>query len=357
MVAQRCSLALAMLFASSPESDANAVTVEQVHAGWRARAQNTRYLHVTYQFTTVVPRGSYREKPADDTILRRNIEYALSGERAMFYVEGDQWDVLNRAVKSRKYRKAFNGETVRSITTIPGTISPFAEIYHENSPRIVYREISAAPLTWVYRPLAHFEAGGGDEAWTWSVDESTLVERPPGLVSIALTEKHWPIVHYFWVDPDREYIPVRWIQERAGKIAHDESIEFREDKTYGWVPAQWSNRRFREDTLVEFSEAVVGDIRVNEPLSGDMFNVQFPIGAWVNEHVSDGETKTFVVMEGSNRYLSREEANFKKYKELMGMDGPVRTGPRWYIVLLLALGCGGAMLLLLLRLWPTRQIV
>ncbi len=99
------------------------------------------------------------------------------------------------------------------------------------------------------------------------------------------------------------------------------SIEYRQDGLQGWVPKSWVWHDFNEaGKLVSAYRYEVSKWSVNQPIPDQDFEITFPVGAWVNEHIK-GVDRVFIVLnDGTKRHFSRAEAATAEHERLMQLD-------------------------------------
>ncbi|MGC1274333.1 MAG: hypothetical protein WBC44_11555 [Planctomycetaceae bacterium] len=146
-------------------------------------------------------------------------------------------------------------------------------------------EVKAAyigPLTLVYRPYLE----GLWDLWPerWHLESS---DRRIGDVSCIVIRQDWPevpIVDEFWLDPAREFLPLRTIQIVEGKPRITTDIEYQRDEEHGWVPSGWRIVYVGEKgDLRETSEITVTHYEINQPIPHEEFVITFPAGAVVED--------------------------------------------------------------------------
>jgi hypothetical protein len=91
--------------------------------------------------------------------------------------------------------------------------------------------------------------------------------------------------HYL-IDPARGSVVRRVRHDFEGKTTEQTTIDYREDPTFGWVPAGWRNEHFRQkDGTVRLrQDATITRLVVNAPVEPKEFRLDFPVGTNVEDH-------------------------------------------------------------------------
>jgi hypothetical protein len=117
------------------------------------------------------------------------------------------------------------------------------------------------------------------------------------------------------VSPVRDDLVVRWVTERSPVATCFGTIRHKKDKTYGWIPSEWSCD-FRGEQLDEYR---VTSYEINEKIDPSVFSLEFPPGTPICDQLSgnDPEKILYFVVEkdGSKRTISGRE-----YARLRGVQ-------------------------------------
>jgi hypothetical protein len=144
------------------------------------------------------------------------------------------------------------------------------------------------PLRWAYRgelALAEATATGKEETIGGrACREYAWPPRAARGVSVGLSGRPAktptdPPVDRVWLDPEREFLPVRHT-DRSGRTT---DIEYRVDGRGGWAPVRWTAvDKFPSDPEASAQVAVtVESFAVREAVPADTFRVRFPPGGRV----------------------------------------------------------------------------
>ncbi len=95
----------------------------------------------------------------------------------------------------------------------------------------------------------------------------------------------------YWLDPARDYIPLRLHRMRHGEDRERVEITYQADPTCGWAPTGWTNTNVRQggsmhnlktDTIIEFA--------VNQPIQASDFQIHAPANVFVQDWRIDRRT-------------------------------------------------------------------
>jgi hypothetical protein len=193
----------------------------------------------------------------------------------------------------------FDGQAVRQLFVYQND-RPHGAVYLDESSKEQLGQLSmqssVTTLTLIYRPTQFLDLTGAN-ADALSIRQSVSPPPPDGITSVAFAAPNNPIVYYIWTDPQRNYLPVRWLRLQLGIVNYDESIEYREDRS-SWLPAKWRSKLFKKSKLVGTRDTTVTDGGINLPLEDDSFKIEFPQGTEVNEYKGGTERTYFVPENG-----------------------------------------------------------
>jgi hypothetical protein len=168
-------------------------------------------------------------------------------------------------------------------------------------------------------PLSDFEIVSRDDA----VDgRSCMLLRQR-----ADASKH-NVVFLLYVDPERDFVVLRWATEVDGKLWAQLDIAYAQDAVIGWVPSGW-NLFMPRGTNPERYTCTVTDYALNEPLSDKLFVIDFPPGTYV---VNRASGEQYLLRDGGEkRFIAPAEKGRATWGELMATDygkAGIRTIPQ-----------------------------
>lgn len=139
-----------------------------------------------------------------------------------------------------------------------------------------------------------------------TVDNSSciVVEGSPGL------DRTSGVNRSIWVDPQRDFIILRWRSELAGKVLEQIDVFYVEDPAHGWLPSRWKRIEHGSDGRFRTSvEATIVEQSVNAQMKADDFRLEFPPGTLVSDQTATSEDyqKFFVLADGTRRIVTAQE--------------------------------------------------
>jgi hypothetical protein len=195
-----------------------------------------------------------------------------------------------------------------------GTPFPLAAISN-NSPLLHTCDLRSLPISLAYRPFDGVIAGVFDRAKLTLTTEEGVVE---GRDCIILRENDGEsdTVKTVWVDPARDFIPVRYLTSRNGHTDTQVEVSYVKDASLGWVPNAWTIRWLNEQGGTNESwSATKVTYEINTPIPDSTFDVSYPVGTWVNNCVTD---ERYLLLEnGKKRPILPGEFNGENYEDLL----------------------------------------
>jgi beta-lactamase regulating signal transducer with metallopeptidase domain len=142
-------------------------------------------------------------------------------------------------------------------------------------------------LMLVFRPLdAQFARINPTELRDPSKFRVVAGGRKIGNVACAVIESEpYPGLHRsHWLDPARDYLPLREHQTHNGEDSARCDIVYRADPTYGWIPVGWREEFVGEGgaSLDALTDTVTG-FSINQPIPASEFTIEAPPGAQIND--------------------------------------------------------------------------
>ncbi len=126
-------------------------------------------------------------------------------------------------------------------------------------------------------------------------------------------EIHCPRTNPEWIgrlylDPSRGYLPVRFVQQHKGAVQNEIEIEHVRNKAIGWALSGWTQKQFESPgENLNTTNGGVLECKINVNLEAALFDLEFPVGAWLIEDTQHG-TRYFIKMaDGSLKPISEKE--------------------------------------------------
>ncbi len=326
-------------------------TVEHVLRRWKDRQDHTTALDVESSGTRfehvdpMMPQYRFSGQPLDK--LPRNITFPIkrryvedSQGRSRFDLARQVWNHGDQ-FEPEEGLSIFDGEFFTSYSVRPSK-SRYPSASRHRAGQIRPREWY--PIALAYRP---FKVIRGEMAIT---NTQGVVEGRPCLVLGQQEQRQdgtWET--QVWVDPVRDYLPVRYYLLFKGKPYFTLETTYRDDGQGRWAPASWTLVELNASGEVRWSETMtVRKLRINEPIPDETFKFEYPPGTYVKDYVTN---ERFVVKPSGERRVHAEGESYD-YEHLLNTDPP----RRWLRWLLGALAFGVVILLAVAAAYRFRRV-
>ncbi len=352
----RCGRIAALLVAlcASPLDAAEKPTVEDVRSAWLARQERVQTAVFEWSEERLFTKGSIDDSsslanggpypPEDASVVIDSNVFGFD-DRGRVFLETAAWDPPAGGKGGKTiYRSAFNGQV--SVDYFPPANVDFAvgTIYDSDGYKEI-RSIGIRPLLLVYRPFAHNMLRADLSTYSVLPDDAAV----NGIRCIILRQDAPPgrrVQESYFLDPSRQFLPLRFLSTHSGKPTVQIDIEFTSDAKFGFVPSGWKLLFLRPSGAINTSQvATVQSVAINDPISDDQFEIEFPPGTWVR----DARTKDQYIVraDSTRRRITPDELERDlSYEQLLSSDSGGMNMPRWFlgvnvvIVLLLVLSLG-----------------
>jgi hypothetical protein len=316
----------------APKTAHEAAVLDRIFANWKARHDRVRTLHITWDCRTTCKKGtedfSSTSRPRSlfdrDTVFEQSgVELWLEGDDRMCVVatpnfkvplieSADRRRVVERWVVVGKVTSVFNSGSWWENSTGPGGEFPRrGQLYRtptDGSFPISGWQTVLLPFRPAYSSLSwgrqqcRFIQEDVDRDAGHYVELQRLVK--PRRFGGALQPGY---VETIWVSPARDDLVVRWKTESPSFHTCLGGINYKKDKTNGWIPSEWSCDYVGEQ-LFEFR---VTNYAVNNSIDPAIFSQEFPVGTPVSDQMNGGSAKDvrYYVLEkgGSKRTIPPKE--------------------------------------------------
>lgn len=118
----------------------------------------------------------------------------------------------------------------------------------------------------------------------------------------------------FWVDPARDYLPVRYRFHGNGGFEADLWIEYRQEPGFGWFPHRWVHEKKKDDGTFFFSSVCeLVKAEFNPTLKPDEFDINVSPRSLVIDNVTGGH---YAVLPDGTR-MDVKEKDWEKIQKLL----------------------------------------
>ena len=323
--------------AADPAPTAHEPTVlDRIFANWKARHDRVHSFHFTLDCRTTCKKGTTNflsDRPAlferDQVLQQFGAEYWMEGDDRRCLINTpafiipqakpvDTGRIAQRWVLAGDKSLWYYGSPMYETGTPPlKAFSQYGYLLLHSERESLYPNGTVRPLMLAFRPE--------DSVDPWLrtpcrlVDESATVD---GSRYVKFQRVLQPRrgddtrrEEACWVSPAREDVVVHWSTKTSPTSSWEGSIKYKKDKTYGWVPSEWSS-----ETVRQICDCKVTAYTINEKIDPTVFALDFPPGTAVVEHLvpDAGKARKYVVQDdGSKRMITQDE-----YLRLRGLRDP-----------------------------------
>jgi len=266
-------------------------TLKRILATWKARQERVRSFHFAWKISSNLPNwGQHGETPHAlefDLAMQGNDQVSLEGA-FVDHRNGKERDLSWRR-RSTCQSKMHSRFVLLGKLKLPGepaatgdaVISQEQNVWGDTDMQAVF----AFPVRMIFRPLQFL--GDVSQRPVRLVTDRAILD---GLHCVKLEQpiEKSGITYWFWVDPARDDVVIRWEYrvQGLGEPFASLAIDYRHDNQHGWVPTRWqAGGVYRpsgwEDAAARPSKSVVTQFAINEPLPGEKFVGRFPQGTTV----------------------------------------------------------------------------
>lgn len=252
------------------------------------RVQNFRFKWNDKQFRSEkalvgkAGNGGQQQNPKPDI---RDAAYALTmkGSDKMRWLE-DNWNLdSNGVLKKQKSISVTDGQTSKvfdaagAIRRDQGLVGNAQAVMRRPSP-------SMSPILMNYRPFHSLLGELTQEAIKtaeMAPKRASIGDKPCIKASIKLHPTFDRIGH-LWIDPERDYVPMRFSRESGGRIRYQLDWLNYEKSGKEWVPTEWKATHFNEDGTIRSSHTCKATERsINGNIDDKEFELTFPPGTLI----------------------------------------------------------------------------
>ncbi len=339
----------------------NAITVSQIEKAWKSRQEAIRSFHFECEGTTTIRAGwlfspGEPKNPDNMTVPPEDTDYPM---RLVIMSDGPYLRHTLDGYVVHKYKLLPNSETwvfgdqghrrVRASGSVNyhQAFLERPETQYVSSDKNGPHDYPLLTAVRAFHPLVNL--GGVFER----LEILQGTQQVGDAACVVLRERAGPdepATYLFWVDPAREFVPLRIvIKLLSGATIYQADISRLEHSRAGWLPAGWSFSIFSNSgTLGSTTTMTVIRHEVNTPIAAEEFRLAIPEGAWVHDIATGDE---YVVKRGGQkRVILKDELVGMTYDELMATEpgqAPVRKGTRNYAFFLVGGISVGALIVVL----------
>jgi hypothetical protein len=273
IVAGCCLLVLLIVASREPawgfEGDSNAPAANdaavrrRILAHWRARQEQSKTFHFAWDSRSVPP------KKWNAPVREGHMELWMDGE-IRFRLE------TSSARKAQPNDKQASQSTFDGATSRQLSLDRQSAVVRSDDDGTQLNGIAVFPLLLALRPLSRGGVARASQPLRVLTDNAIIDNKH--YLKVERQESNF--VDTFWLDPARDDAIVRWERARRGNVEAAVSIEYQRDKTYGWVPARFSQTN-SANGYGFMSENTVTRFTFDARFPDETFTITFPPGTAV----------------------------------------------------------------------------
>jgi hypothetical protein len=289
--------------------------------------------------------------PAEDLTYDASARLCLDGDKMRYSYLNKIWSVPLDKFVDLEFTSVFDGAIPKSLLAMSGDAYPTGKIsrldHHEDA-----HNANLKPLLLSFRPLDASLGIGASSNWAVSSQRGIVGGHTCRI--LESTNQATDIDRSIWVDPERDWIVLRYLETNKEKVIIQIDVDYESDPTHGWVPSSWRITWCRPDGPVqEASVNKVTEYTINDPVDAAMFDIEFPPETCVEDQRTPsalgGMTKYIVLADGKKRVIRPGELQ-------MSHDELLTAGKRKeYIIVAVTLALLTAAVLALIWIRRRRQ--
>lgn len=274
--------------------------IEQIRQSWDARRERSKQLHLklsSVRVETPPPREISDADRAAGRVgprpHRLTTDMWFSDDRIAIAIERDPKEVPWLPAKDYYVHTAEGSQYIHAGTASHGFDARSIGGVSEK------QRVARFGLYWVFFPpmLSYRAAESGALSFALSsavIDKEVRKIGDVDCLVLILKEKDQALITTeVWVDPDREFVPLRILTRRNQVLTRQFDATFNSHPTIGYALAAWRFQSMKSNGELSASEDVtVQTFDAEAPIPDAQFRIQFPPGATVS--IDDGRGRVQV---------------------------------------------------------------
>ncbi len=105
-----------------------------------------------------------------------------------------------------------------------------------------------------------------------------------GVKCVVVNELRRNLTGTFYLDPDRDFLLVRYVLKNGDRVARQTDFEYSADEDIGWALNGWTMQWFyNQGELSASTRATVRESEINSDLPAEEFTIDFPAGTFIDD--------------------------------------------------------------------------
>lgn len=320
------------ILASLSLASAQADDLQTIRDAWRKRHDAIKSFHFECELEEtrmiwVAGSDGLFDEPKDKEagkepiVLLSDLTFNMSKGKFAYVKEGETWDGPTSERIKNDWQTCFDG--VQCTCFLKGRYcdSVNIEIGVDLRNSFCGTSIGTGPLRLWYSPsrflsdipdLLHGAKISGQDITVRGVDNQGEGRK---CIELTIPFKGSDFVYSLYVDPTRDYLPLKYISRKNGlTIRRETTVDYVPHDRVGWVASKWKQSYFEDSGELESSYVCnVRNATVNEPIDEKLFRLEIPVGTRIAEK-KDGHTK-YYIQEANEKRRQVSEEEFGKIPE------------------------------------------
>jgi hypothetical protein len=289
------AIALLPLLLASARAD-DKPDVQTILDAWKAREKKTESFdfrwwakhfesssyHLSQAANIGRPYNSTQAATIPDTTFVAEDRFLMDGRgRIRFDDKSKEWAADKADLVPRSSIDLFDGK-IRQIQHYDLESGDSTLILRENKIHSGAYGAVMHPLATVYRPISIGIAGFEAKNLTLANENATVDNKLVLVVDYGNGK--------VWIDPNKDYLPVRYTIEDKGVTYWRTEITYTRDDDHGWLPQSWTVEALDKSGKIQISEiARVVQFSINKPIADFEFELKLSGGALVYDLINKSE--------------------------------------------------------------------
>jgi hypothetical protein len=240
--------------------------LSEIDTAWQKRQAAFSSLKFRWHQTFLVPNGMglvVEKEEQVDLRLQNELSDLRIGAKGTSWLDGFP-----------AHRSAYDGRDSRIWTK--GDDKRSSSVLTQPTPYAFLRDyVHMLPVILAMQPLS--------PVLDFSVKDCVILpdrKLVDGVSCIGLKDMRNAIItRIYWLDPDRDFIVLRYESQVGGKPSIIQDVNFSQDKAIGWIPDKWTMKYWTDDGALNMQvDCVRKDFEVNRQIQIR----EFQIDPWAN---------------------------------------------------------------------------
>jgi len=223
-----------------------------------------------------MPQEAESAAQSEHKVLEENHRLLIADSRLRHDYTGWMWYPGEREFVPWEYAASFDRGVVHALSGNYGLIA--ADVGAVVS-------VDLAPLIYVHR-LLEPKLLGADPSGLQMIGQATVAGHPCVVIEARDESGEPGLIYQWWLAQGMDYVLLQW-QHMTGEgmlLAQADAMAYEPDEEVGWRLRSW---RVVKAGMHETTECQATEVRFNEAVPEDAFEITFPVGTQVGDHIAN----------------------------------------------------------------------